>query len=300
MHTTTPTVDSILGPASDRYFGSRYAQVIPTIEHLDSWQSQNGRHTAKGTASIQISGLWSKKGARTAVPHLGTIDVLSLSLQATEAALARLARPVSWTVTLLEVRAPSQPVESGFEALPLALILDTTEDMARSEVVVGGFTVSIGLAPQELPEGGLNGTGSVYRDVFRSRVPELAPIDRVQDVIRTQVSVGVGTPGPTPTALDATKARGLNLIDAFVTVLQLGQVLLYELDGLTRADSETLWMRTTRMAACTTTAPSTTATATLENPRIRTLRQGTWRLATITGALGEHFTVSCAVAHHIP
>src|SRR5690606_21392631 len=69
------------------------------------------------------------------------------------------------------------------------------------------------------------------------------------------------------------------MIDLFVAALQLGQVLLYSLDGVARADSNTLWMRRTVIRP----APETPADGRFE-VRLREPRQlrgapGAWRSA---------------------
>lgn len=197
------------------------------------------------------------------------------------------------------MRAPAQPIESGFESIPLAISFRHQLSSASSEVAVAGFTVAVklkadGPRPQQAGEG-----RSVYRDVFRARVPQIGPIELGIGQARSTASIIPTGQQAHSALLDASKAESLNVIDAFVIVLQLGQVLLYDLDDLSRADSDTLWMRTTRIEARPGAADVSDVTVILEGPRLRTLRNDPWRLATITGALGDLFTVSCGVAHRL-
>lgn len=300
MYTAHPTLDSILGPAKGRYFGSRYAHVIPTIQELGDWLSVSENHTATGAAKIEIRGSWSKKGTRTAVPHLGTIDVMSLALQATEGALARFAGAIAWRVASVGVKAPAAPVESGFESIPLAISFWHQLSSASAEVAVAGFTVAVKLeAEGPRPHQASKGR-SVYRDVYRARVPQIGPVELGIGHARSTANIIPTGQWAHSALLDASKAESLNVIDAFVTVLQLGQVLLYKLDDLSRADSHILWMRSTRIEARPGATDVSDVSVILEGPRLRTLRNDPWRLATITGSLGDLFKISCAVAHRLP
>ena len=92
------------------------------------------------------------------------------------------------------------------------------------------------------------------------------------------------------------------MIDSFVISLQLGQVLLYELDELTRAGSETLWMRQTTIVADTPYRPAAGAipvAAALHDSRLVTARGARWRTAAIVGRT-QGLTTRCAVAHQLP
>lgn len=274
--------------------------MISTIKEIGPWSSTADGHTANGVANIEISGLWSRKGERTAVPHLGTVDVLSLALQATELALTEFGHLRAWHITTLDVRAPGQPLEDGFDNVPVSVTFRVEGGAAAVEVVIGGFTVGI----QLVDRGVLSATGvtrdSVYGALFRTRVPRIGPIARENGGAAATVAVEPSEHRGDRALIDAEKSGGLNVIDAFVAVLQLGQVLLYDLDEITRADSDTLWMRTTRIEAGPGVGSTAGLEVTLEEPRLRTLRDETWRLATITGTVDEIFTVSCAVAHKVP
>ena len=82
----------------------------------------------------------------------------------------------------------------------------------------------------------------------------------------------------------------------------MGQVLLYELDGIRRADSNTLWMRRTTMTAdpeALASASTSGVVAALEEPRLLTAGAERWRTATIVGDCQGVLT-RCAVAHRLP
>jgi hypothetical protein len=91
------------------------------------------------------------------------------------------------------------------------------------------------------------------------------------------------------------------MIDCFVTALQLGQVLLYELDGVSRAESSTLWMRKTVLELVTAkpvTGPIP-AHVVLEDSTLLNSRTGIWRSADIVTEF-HGIRLRCSVAHQIP
>jgi hypothetical protein len=91
------------------------------------------------------------------------------------------------------------------------------------------------------------------------------------------------------------------VIDAFVVTLQVGQILLYELDQLDRADSNTLWMRHTEIRWGPQPRPSVpdATTTTITKPRILSRDAARWRVADIHGDV-YGVVVRCAVAHRLP
>ncbi|MFJ6537916.1 AvrD family protein [Paenarthrobacter sp. NPDC091711] len=104
--------------------------------------------------------------------------------------------------------------------------------------------------------------------------------------------------------LEAAYPHALSAAEYFVATLQLGQVLLYRLDAMNRSDSNTLWMRKTRM---TFSGPGpkigggrgTALGVRLRRSRLIGKNDGSWRCADVVGTFdgGE---VVCSVAHELP
>ncbi|MBY8877278.1 AvrD family protein [Actinacidiphila acidipaludis] len=112
-------------------------------------------------------------------------------------------------------------------------------------------------------------------------------------------------PGTTPGSggLEGAYQPSVSFIDAFVIALQLGQVLLYDLDGLDRAHSNTLWMRRTVLECDTPERPATgpfPVTTELAGSTLLDTRDGArWRTADITAACAG-VRVLCSVTHELP
>lgn len=303
MVPTSETLSSILGPSSERYFGSRYAHVVPSVTALGDWELTDRTWLSAGTASVRLSGLWSKKGTSTVVPHVSTIDVISIALQASEHGLLRFAADVSWELSSLSVTAPRAPVEEGLDRIRFTISSSEsgTEVTTVTTVTrISGFTVTACMAAVAEPVVRASAEHRVYSDVFRSRVPEIGAVEPSADGVRTTAQVPRQTMTEVGGVLDAHRRDGLNAIDAFVVALQLGQVLLYELDGLNRAVSDTLWMRTTRIVSYGARSHASDVSTSLEDSRLRNLRGEEWRLATIRSTFPGLFDISCAVAHRLP
>ncbi len=105
-----------------------------------------------------------------------------------------------------------------------------------------------------------------------------------------------------PTAgLEGAHQPSVSMVDAFVTALQLAQIMLYDLDDMRRQDSNTLWMRQTTLTATrpdrpTTAVPVTTA---LDEPGLLHMGTGTWRTLDVVAELAG-LQVRSAVAHRLP
>ncbi|SEN90395.1 avirulence D protein (AvrD) [Actinacidiphila rubida] len=112
-------------------------------------------------------------------------------------------------------------------------------------------------------------------------------------------------PGTAPGGggLEGAYQPAVSFIDAFVIALQLGQLLLYDLDGLDRAHSNTLWMRRTVLECDTPERPATgpfPVTAELAGSALLDARDGArWRTADITAACAG-VRVLCSVTHELP
>lgn len=254
----------------------------------------------EGFAEVKLSGLWSKKGSNTIVPHVSTIDVISIALQASEQSLMQFTGDTPWALVSVYVKAPTTPVERGLDCIPFTTSFQLTDGDLKTKTEISGFTVITNLESSAEKSETWKAEPRVYSDLFRSRVPIIHDIQFSAGVLHSRAEVPLLKQDEVGGDIDAHRRDSLNAIDAFVIALQLGHVLLYDLDGLTRAESETLWMRTTQIVVHGAIARSSNVSASLKDSRIRSLRGDDWRLATIQSSLPELFDISCTVAHRLP
>lgn len=318
-------VSDYLGAPERRFFGEGYKRAEHRLADLDF--APDAVPALSGTAAVTYPADWSRKGAVDQKPHLSTIDVLLLGVQLTEALLARhrgLTDEELRTAWLRRVRvkAGASPVEDELSAVPVAARLDGEQpspDAGRTvsvvDATVGALTVRVELDHPDVhrapaPAAPAARADRPYGEAFRQRRQSVEDVHVTPARDRATARVGL-------TAWDLAAAPGsgtegghqpsAGLIDAFVVALQLGQILLYELDGLTRADSDTLWMRSTVWEASSPWRPLTppegglhAVTAELRDATRLTTRHGdTWRRADIAAELAGVRVVS-SVAHRLP
>jgi avirulence D protein (AvrD) len=319
------SVDDHLGPGATRFFGSGYRRVDYTVTAAEL--SADGR-SVRAAVEVHHPVDWSKKGEDKELrPHLSTLDVLILAVRAAETLTSlthRLdgeARTRTW-IRRVDIKAPNKPIEDGFASLPfsarhvstepsdgrLVSTLDCRVSTMRVRVELVHDTTGSHTPHEDLDFALGHGYPGLYGAGFqrwRQFVDEVLTDVREDAPARADAMVLVepptdGVPGTGPES-----ARGpvVSMIDSFVVALQLGQILLYETDGMSRADSDTLWMRHTTLTAEPPSGRQAgmwfPATTELHDSSLLHARSGTWRTATIVGDCFGVVT-RCAVAHLLP
>ncbi|GGV48951.1 AvrD family protein [Streptomyces griseoflavus] len=300
---TLGTVDDFLGAREGRFFGEGFKRVHHSLTGL----TVDDRGVT-ATAGLEIPGAWSRKGDSTQRPHLSTIDAMlyGAQLAGLHAAHTRgLGPDAPFTVRSLTIKAGNTPQEDGLDTFAVSgRLLDTADDGTTTmECRVGLLTVRVettaGTPEAARPHPGTASYANAaalpgpWNDApfgvpHRDRRQLLTSVDVLPDASLARADLTLAPDGPA------------SMIDLFVAALQLGQVLLYSLDGVARADSNTLWMRRTAIRP----APGATAAdgrfeVRLREPRLLHSGRGTWRSAeVVTDHAG--LRLSCAVAHLLP
>jgi hypothetical protein len=314
------TVDDFLGPAEKRFFASGYRRVEYGFGEVAA-----DRAGIATTLRLGYPADWSRKAARGALPpHLSTVDAILLGAQLTELCLVanyRLTAAQRRLIRLddIRIKAGSAPDELLDQVPVTASLVDTadhTGGRARStvDVTVGRMRVRCAavhdIAEAEPAQGrhpdpeALLGpaTSRYYGTGFvrgSHRIDDLAvDVERLRATAAVTVHAADADQG-----IEGAYQPRATAVDFFVTGLQLGQVLLYELDSMRRGTSNTLWMRNTHMTLpepgdddLVERVPLVTA---IENPKLIEMSGGVWRTADIVAELGgARFT--CAVTHQLP
>ncbi|MGW3986565.1 AvrD family protein [Streptomyces sp. NPDC004830] len=302
---TLGTVDDFLGAREGRFFGEGFKRVHHSLTDLTI---DAGGITA--TAGLEIPGAWSRKGDSTQRPHLSTIDVMiyGARLAGLHAAHTRGLGPgAPFAVRSLTIKAGNKPQEEGLDTFPVSgRLLDTADDGTTTmECRVGLLTVRVETAAgtgRAEAAGSTPGTAShpsadalpgPWNDApfgvpHRDRRQLLTSVEVLPDSSLARADLTLDPDGPA------------TMIDLFVAALQLGQVLLYTLDGVARADSNTLWMRRTSIGPAPQGAPSDGRFEVgLREPQLLRSAQGTWRSAQV---VADHagLRLGCSVAHLLP
>jgi hypothetical protein len=322
------TIDDLLGPASGRFFGSGYRRIGQQVGEF-SWDSAAG--SLQATAGVRYPVDWSvKRTDRTLAPHLSTIDALVFAAQLSDAALTLrhgldAAQRRSQWLRRVEIRAGSRPDEEGLDALPAKAQLRP----AAGEPLLPGHALTlvdcrigrmgvrctvehpaVPVADHAADTTGPDPLGPAEERVWglgyqrhRQHLTDVGTDLRAPEPTATaRMELSVAPGGPMDQGLEGGYRPGWSLVDSFVAALQLGQVLLYELDAVSRAESSTLWMRRTVLTADVPPAGLTGPVpvgVVLADPQLLDSRSARWRSADIRFR-GAGTEVLCSVTHRLP
>jgi hypothetical protein len=324
--TVVASIDDHLGPSEQRFFGRGFRRVGYDVGELRLTCGADGTVRAASSVGVSYPADWSKKSAGTdLLPHFSTVDGLVVAAQLAEACLAGLVPDLrdGWLRTV-RITAGTSPQED-LARLPAEATLRRTDPLAGEpgravslvDCTVGTMRMRCEVV-HALPTGtvrnvgtyaGLDallgpatdryfGTGFTTRRQF---IREVAVDQRAlsADAVLTVVhedGVVVPTAG-----LEGAHQPSVSMIDAFVTALQLAQIMLYDLDGMRRQDSNTLWMRQTTLTASRPDRPmaAVPVTTRLDEPGLLRMGGGTWRTLDVVAELAG-LRVRSAVAHQLP
>jgi hypothetical protein len=324
------SVDDVLGPRETRFFGEGFKRAEHRLRQL-SVTSGAGLSQTSARVSVSYPADWSRKGENDQRPHLSTVDVLVIGAQLSEFHLAHVlslsseqrARAV---LQRARIKAGTSPVEDDLadfsavarvlETVPCdqaaGLFVSTVDCMVgtlrmrceiRHEAGVPNPAAGFYDSPRDLlgdPRLRLFGEGFTTRRQFVENVGLDPQAHSATAVVR--VTADESAP-PSAAGLDGTYHACASPVDAFVIGLQLGQVLLYALDDVPRASSNTLWMRETLLEPDPlrgSLPAAASATARLERRKLlENSKAEVWRSADIVGEFhGVH--MRCSVAHRLP
>jgi hypothetical protein len=286
------SVDDYLGPGATRFFGGGHRRVRYQLSDL----AAGPEGSLRGHASVSYPTGWSTKAAGPLQPHLSTIDALILGADVVEAAL-RDANSGAWTGWLrrVDIRAGAAPYEDGLERVAVDASVISTSHAGAAPVSVVECRIA-NMVVRCNVEHGLDGhTDLPLYGGYRGRRQLIE--DMIVDLRRERADATV-----TILASGEHGAPVITLVDSFVVALQMGQVLLYELDNVPRANSNTLWMRNTTITCRRPHPPieqRLTVTASLTGSRLLKGRGGTWRTATVEADI-DGVRARCSVAHELP
>jgi hypothetical protein len=323
------TVDDALGPAAGRFFGDGHRQVEHAVHGIVvDGADGSGVDRIAASASVSYPASWSAKGAASSelIPHLSTIDAVVMAACLGERYLAQVRgmeerlRRRAW-LRSVQIRAGSAPQEDLADFSIEAKVVDskpspvslcghlTTFDCrigqikARCEIEHESDTPhranrTLGTAEEPLCEdGSLYYTGG-YRHTRRD-IEDLC----IEPAAGTAAAlVAIMEPDGPQTGLEAEYRPSLSGIDGIVIAAQLAQVLLYQIDGVDRGATGTLWMRRASWAYQTPYQPvANPFVATVSTVKNRLIDKGgaRWRTAEFQAQL-LGLRGSFSVTHALP
>lgn len=324
--TVVASVDDHLGPAEQRFFGRGFRRVGYDIGELRLTRGANGTVRAASSVGVSYPADWSKKAAGTdLLPHFSTVDGLVVAAQLAEACLAgRVPDLREGWLRKVRITAGTSPQED-LARLPAEATLRRTDPLAGEpgcavslvDCTVGTMRMRCEVV-HALPTGTVRDAGT-YADLdallgpatdryfgtgFTTRRQFIRDVAVDHGALSADAALTVvhedGAVVPTA-GLEGAHQPSLSMVDAFVTALQLAQIMLYDLDGMRRQDSNTLWMRQTTLTASRPDRPTEAlpVTTRLDEPGLLHMGGGTWRTLDVVAALAG-LRVRSAVAHQLP
>ncbi|MFI9024659.1 AvrD family protein [Streptomyces sp. NPDC053560] len=324
-------VDDLLGPGEGRFFGAGFRRIRHTLTALTADAPAPGTGTLRATVGLHYPGDWSSKPGQEALrPHLSSVDALVIGVQLCEVLLAHAyglgaeERRVTW-LRGFEMRSGANPQEELADFAVSAELVSTepvADPLSRAAVStlrcrVGSIKVRYEIAH---PPGDHRTGTATYTDAVEALGPAehrfygeryKRRLHRIEDI-----ATAAGTPALTALVAVRDEAAGtvadpglggafpqaVSMVDSTIVLAQMAQVLLYELDGIGRAESDTLWMRRIHMTAQSPLQPMLHPfVAATSIVRHKTLPMGgdTWRTADFAGDVqGIH--AEYALAHRLP
>lgn len=327
-----PSIDDYLGPAESRFFGAGYRRA----DHRVSDVRVRPRDLSDGiadatdvTATVDVAYPvdWSKKVEHIDLrPHLSTIDMLVLGAQLCEAHLAHaqglspLARRRAW-LRKVTLRSGTAPQEDLCALQGTARLRGRTPVARQTDLADSTYECAIGLmrARYEIRhETGTPATAGAdfataeqllgdsrrryYGEGFKARRHTLEDVEIDMENLQAAARVRMHTADNVPDGLESEYQPNVSFVDCFVVNLQLAQVLMYELDSVSRRNSHTLWMLRTTLQAEDPARPLSVATraeAAIVDKMLVTLRDAQWREVEIHGHFGG-VSLRCSFAHQLP
>jgi hypothetical protein len=326
------TVDDYLGPGERRFFGKGYKRAEQELTGIGISQDTDGNGMVRAHARVTYPSDWSRKGKTDQRPHLSSIDALLVAGELADLFLAHALRlgpgersRARWRRVVL--KAGNAPVEEELTGFAVSAAVTATDtgcavdgmQISKIDCHVGAMRVR---GEIEHPVGTRHAMPGFYDDpqvllgpahlrpyahAHKAKTQLITDLNVDVDALRADAALDVATETGDPISeavgLESYSHRGTSLIDAFVASIQLGQILLYAMDEVDRANSNTLWMRQTVLEVTDphqVTTGTTRFTTRLEDMQLLTDKDAqVWRTGDITAGC-DNLTVTCSVAHRLP
>ncbi|MDB0522832.1 AvrD family protein [Ralstonia solanacearum] len=223
------SIDDLLGRRETRYFGNGYINTMRSISGFKCVETDTGLDFSC-IAALELPSLWSAKGNSRQTPHLSSIDVIELATECTRRVFHEVSSGREFSLGSIQkllVGAGKEPVEEALDAISITGVAKRLPDEAyHLRAHISSMSVDVTFSIRE--EGKPRMTGE-------SRNP--VSIENVMLNRDTLTASAIVLP------FQGNQDDSWSLSDCFASVAQVGQALLYNLDGVTREASNTLWMR---------------------------------------------------------
>lgn len=323
-------IDDYLGDGEYRFFGMGYRRVSYEIENasVNFKKKQGEEHTLTAALSVAYPIDWSKKKSGNLTPHLSSVDVIILTARFCEVMLSQcyLYSPSenarTW-IKNIKLKAGASAQED-LKNIPVVIRMKATNsDKENKDVLSSVFECKIGKMLARCEVEHINKDAvyqetvypslsvlfdapqrKYYGDLFKTRGQRLTNIryDRTAQQVISEVKLTIPDSSHSPEGIEGAWQPMVTFVDCFVSHLQLSQILMYELDNISRADSETLWMLQTEISASSPVRKfddTTNMMATVTAAQTFDIDSRKWRQVTTEGEYAE-IKIKCVLSHLLP
>ncbi|GAA6134644.1 AvrD family protein [Oceaniserpentilla sp. 4NH20-0058] len=323
----THNIDEILGKSHQRYFGAGYKHVKHNIEdiHIDP-----DKNNFDAMVSIQYPSSWSsKKTSKELKPHLSTIDVFVVAAQMCDVFMShcfKLSEGESKQAWLrsLTVKAGKDSI-LDLSQIPLsgALIKSIKTDdsingfLSEFKLTLGGFSLTLEVDHSALATKCSNSAitfkslneifdadrrayyGDQYAHIMHNiYISNMSPLE-----INGHLKFEKNSDYNPTSGIGAAFSGCYNPLDLMICGAQLSQVLVYQIDQLSRENTKNLWMRSVKVVCPQPLIKGGSFPIKVETKKTRLISKGgeSWRMADLraTSPIDPDFYMESNVAHEI-
>lgn len=275
--------DAYLGSSDSRFFSSGYKKV--SYELADEEVLNNSY-----SASLRLTYPedWSVKKKNRLPPHLSSIDVMLMSARSCGEILASRNKE-KFEISQMTIRASRKPLEDLNSVYIIFDVMSESELTVMFVGKVGNMNVALEVTNRESNDLQLSSTFSI--EGFKNSKQSIENI-KLKNILESEAIV-IKT-------VNGERCEHIDYIDAFVSGLQLGQILLYELDDITREESNNLWMRNIvlKLSPKENTHLNNNLEVVLENITLIKKDDTEWRCADIVAKL-NNIQLRCSITHQL-
>ncbi len=325
------SIEDYLGSGEQRFFGKGYRRADYRIGDLSVTAGGELDAGVRGKVSVAYPSDWSTKGDQIDLrPHLSSIDTLVIGAQLSELYLAHVydfdeSMRRDMRLRKVTLRAGSAPQEDLVD-ISLGAKLRTTRVLeGDGDRCVSTMDCQLGLmrarceiehrvaqgsdTPGEyrLVEDRLGSPVSrYYGEGFKARKQRIEDVRIDMEALQADARVHIESIAGLESGVEGINGRyqpSVSMVDCFVVILQMTQVMMYELDAVRRQDSNTLWMIQTVLEEVGPPSAEETlsvdARSAIRSKHLLPLRGSVWRNLDLVGHCGG-ISMRSSLAHALP
>ncbi|ENM5917135.1 syringolide biosynthetic protein AvrD1 [Vibrio mimicus] len=308
------TIDDILGPAEQRYFGEGYKRT----QYQCSIHYQE-KH-AQGLISVSYKNDWSKKKTKERKPHLSTIDAFLIAGQISYGLIKRsfhLSKDQmaqSW-IRNISIKAGAEALENLDSVIVNATLVNsepsidsmfgmlsrvkTTLDSMEVEVIIDHSIGKLNFCELSSED-----NDEYFSDDFRLRRCQLENNTFSDSVCAVSSELVFQCPEKQSVGAMGQYPNALMMVDWLTCFAQLAQLIMYRLDNLDRSNTHNLWMRSVSVSTPYPIIPRRKHILTLRSLKNALVSKNdqSWRLSTVSGSVAGHpeFNLTAKLCHQLP